>query len=130
MDWTNYEENWNKYKKGLVPRFLELGIIIFVIAVINPQSMLGFGFLMASTILFITLAKKIYHRAKIKTFEPVLLFTKSFILGCILFLMWANLKGWTIIIGVVAIAAWRMYQQRTFIKDAVQSGARLLEGKR
>jgi len=129
MDVRDYKSVWDQYKKDLMPRLLEIAIIIGVIFIVQPPTWYFFGITLATTISVIGMVKKYkLSRTKRPAFS-LKSWLRSFIIGSIIWWMWYFLEGWTIIFGIIAIAAWRMWQQKELVKKTIQSGVELLEKK-
>lgn len=121
---------WNRYKKNLIPRFIEIAFILFTIFLFKPNTWFKFGLIFATATFIIGLSKSLYLRRDIKPQATFKSFIKSFVIGSILFVMWTNLRGWSILIGIVIVAAWKIYQQKDLYLETIRSTADLIEGKK
>ena len=129
MDLTKPSQTWNKYKKKLIPRLIEMVIIISAFFIIKPQNWWQGGLMLGLLIMSMGIIKKAWYFKTIKPKVEFYSFLSSFAFGSFIIFMWHSLKGWTIILGVIAMALWRMWQQKKLVKETIDAGVSLLEGK-
>lgn len=129
MDVRDYKSVWDQYKNDLMPRLLEIAIIIGAIFILQPPTWYYFGITLATIISLISFVKNHWLSSTNRPAFSVKSWVRSFIIGSVLWWMWYFLEGWTIIFGIIAIAAWRMWQQKELVKKTIDAGVELLEKK-
>ena len=108
-------------KEPMKYALLQYVIIIVSVLLARPDTWYKFAGLVAILSLTISTLIAVLNKTKIYMKKTLVSFGKTFIIMSILYIATIYFKGWGVlglIITVVGIAAWKMYQQRDFVSEA------------
>ena len=129
MNIKDYKGTWNRYKKGLLPRLIDIVVIIASVIVFKANVWWKFGIVVSLSIFLLGIISRYWAVKPIDWLGSIKNLPKSFMFAVIFFVLWKFLSAWSIIIAIVALAAWRMWQQKALIKETIGAGVDLLERK-